>query len=401
MKNPRIKSGRVNGTKTLQKENVEEKVLQYINETFGKSKSVLSQFTLRNNSTRAVAKHCLIYGTGSHGTLHQHIWWIHRFCESINVEPDQLVGECLDKDGRQKPKVVAKVRRQVEDYIAFLRAKGVTRNTVANFVNSIRTLLKVNDVRPGIPTYYSKATVYYYRAPTVDEIQRLMAVAKLREKVIISLLAVGGFRLGTLIKLQYRHVKKDLERSVVPVHVNVEAEITKGKYRGYCTFLNREAVEYLKAYLETRRIGTEKRPPEDIVDESPLIRRRDAKIKPVTARLVQCIIHKLYFKSGLLSRRPGCRKYELSTHSFRKFFRTELALSGVDYDCIEYMMGHKGDRYNDVESRGVEYFRDVYLSSGISLKSKTKETRIETLLEIIRRWELRPEEILKPEVMRK
>lgn len=138
-------------------------------------------------------------------------------------------------------------------------------------------------------------------------------------------------------------------------------------------WVTEEAVEYIKTYLETRRIGSKKRPPEDIVDESPLIRRRDAKVKPVTPRLVQTVIHKLYFKSGLISRRPMCKKYEPSTHSLRKFFRTELVLAGVDDDCIEYMMGHKGNRYNDVELRGVEYLRDVYLSSGISLKPKTKK----------------------------
>jgi len=59
---------------------------------------------------------------------------------------------------------------------------------------------------------------------------------------------MGGFREGTLVKLRYRHVADDLERGIVPLHVHVEAEITKGKYADYNTFLGAEAVEYLRLY---------------------------------------------------------------------------------------------------------------------------------------------------------
>jgi hypothetical protein len=55
-------------------------------------------------------------------------------------------------------------------------------------------------------------------------------MAELREKVIVSLLALSGVRIGTLVKLQYRHVKRDLENGIMPVHMHIEAGITKGKY---------------------------------------------------------------------------------------------------------------------------------------------------------------------------
>jgi hypothetical protein len=61
-------------------------------------------------------------------------------------------------------------------------------------------------------------------------------MADMREKLIVSLLALSRVRIGTLVKLQYRHVKKDLENGIVPVHMHIEAEITKGKYHDYDTF---------------------------------------------------------------------------------------------------------------------------------------------------------------------
>jgi site-specific recombinase XerD len=35
-------------------------------------------------------------------------------------------------------------------------------------------------------------------------------VADLRERAMIMMLASGGFRIGTLVSLRYRHVKEDL-----------------------------------------------------------------------------------------------------------------------------------------------------------------------------------------------
>jgi hypothetical protein len=81
------------------------------------------------------------------------------------------------------------------------------------------------------------------------------------------------FREGTLTKLKYSHVKEDLERGLIPLHIRVEIEITKGKYAAYDSFLGVEAVEYLKLYLDSRRKGSPdgKIPPEEIAEDSPLI----------------------------------------------------------------------------------------------------------------------------------
>ena len=76
-----------------------------------------------------------------------------------------------------------------------------------------------------------------------------------REAFIIAAIATGGFREGTFVKLKYRHVKEDLEANRIPIHIHVEAEITKGKYHDYDTFLNAEASYLLKIYIEERRRG--------------------------------------------------------------------------------------------------------------------------------------------------
>ena len=247
-----------------------------------------------------------------------------------------------------------------------------------------------------------KRGVYSDRSPTPEELQKLLDIANLRERVIISMLALGGFRIGTLVKLQYRHVKRDIERNAVPIHVHVEAEITKGKYHDYDTFLSQETAENLRAYLQIRRKGspTGRTPPENIHDESPLIRDDYCRHpKVLSPGRLHHIVHNLYIKAGLVTKKPLGRRYDLRAHSIRKFFRTQMATLGVDRDYIEYMMGHTISTYHDIKMKGIEYLRGIYLASGLSIRPKTRISKIDALKEIIRAWGLNPDESLTREAM--
>jgi len=236
--------------------------------------------------------------------------------------------------------------------------------------------------------------VYKDRAPKLEELQHLVDIADLREKVIIATLALGGFREGTLVRLRYRHVREDLERGVVPVHIHVESEITKGKYHDYDTFLGEEAAEYLRVYLETRRRGNlhPEIPPEEISDDSPLIRDEMYDVaRAIGEKQVRKLIHSLYFKAGLLKQSNG-RRYSLCVHSLRKFFKTQLMALGVQSDYIEYMMGHTISTYHDIESKGVEFLRNLYASSGLRIRPKGALSTKDQLRAMARGFGLSPEE---------
>ena len=134
------------------------------------------------------------------------------------------------------------------------------------------------------------------------------------------------FASALLSQLQYRHVKRDLERGIIPIHVHVESEITKGKYHVYDTFLGQEAAECLKAYHDIRRHGslTGRKHQEIINDDSPLIRDGQSNVvKPITTGRINSIVHNLYVKAGLVTKNPRGRRYDLRAHSIRKYFRTQ------------------------------------------------------------------------------
>jgi site-specific recombinase XerD len=357
----------------------------------------LVPFTFNNASIMQLAKHLLRHRTGSTATLYQYLYGVHRFSRWINAEPDQMIKSCQDQDGDPNPKALARYARLLDDFVGNIQAEGLAPGTISNHVKGVKALFRCSGLKLDLPYTLSKRAVYADRAPSPEELQRIIDMADLREKVIISMLALGGFRTGTLVKLRYRHVKRDLEKGIVPIHVHVEAEITKGKYHDYDTFIGQEAADYLRAYLAQRRQGspTGRTPPENIHEESPLIRDELTRhVKPLTPGRLHQVVHELYLRAGLITRNPLGRRYDLRAHSIRKFFRTQLAALGVDRDYIEYMMGHTISTYHDIKMKGIEFLRGIYVSSGLSIKPRTRISKIDALKEIIRAWGLNPEEIL-------
>ena len=75
------------------------------------------------------------------------------------------------------------------------------------------------------------------------------------------------------------------------------------------------------------------------------------------------------------------------------------AAVGVSSDYIDYMMGHAVSIYHDIQMKGIEFLRNIYTASGLSIKPKTKISKIEALEEIIRAWGMNPEQILTKQAL--
>ncbi len=378
----------------------EEKLRQYVINSLCWKMPSLVPFTLNNDSALEVAKHLLRHRTGSSGTLYQYVYGIHRFSQWLNIQPDQLIQNCQDQDGDPNPKALAKYSRLLDDFVGELQAEELAPGTVSNHVKGVKALFRASNLKLELAYSLSKRSIYKDRSPTPEELATLIDLADIRVKTIISMLALGGFRTGTLVKLQYRHVKLDLEKGITPIHIHVEAEITKGKYHDYDTFLGQEAADYLRLYLQMRRQGTDKIPPENINDETPLIRNMQLRRPvPITTSAVHKLVHELYQKAGLIPQKSLGRRYDLRVHSIRKFFRTQLAALGMPTDYIEYMMGHTINTYHDIEMKGIEYLRGIYSASALSIRPKTRVSKIDALKEIIRAWGLNPDEILTKDAL--
>ncbi len=369
-------------------------LLNYICEALIRRNSKLIPFVWNNRSVRKLARHYHVHCTSSPKTLKNAASFIHSFCEFLERDADEVVSSL------SSPEAVKKLKEELNEWQAELKALDLAPNTIKVAVGCIKAWLQINDIEVGrvaTPKGYIK---FSDRAPTPEELQRMLDVADLHGKVIISILATSGLRIGTLAKLKYRHVKEDLEAGRVPVCIRVDAEITKGKYAGYYTFINKEATEYLKQYLKARKEGTLRKsvPPENITDDSPLIiDMKSSEPKHVQVRTISANIRRIMRRAGLIGR--GKKRYEIRPHSLRKYFKTQMTAKGVPGDYIEFMMGHVISTYHDVKSLGVEYLREVYRRAGISIRPQTKASKVEMLKEIVRSLGLDPEKVLVEEAL--
>jgi len=371
-------------------------LLNYIATSLTKQFTALIPRVWESYSLRNLFAHLRRHKTQSKHTPVPYSYYIFKFCEFIHAEPDDLITSLIDAEGDLIPKQVKWIRKQIESWMDELLADGYAPQSIKVAINAVRTWLWVNEVEIGriaLPTGYTK---YPTRSPTLEELQRLIDIASLREKVMISMLALSGLRIGTLIELRYGHVREELEKRIVPLCIHIKAEETKGKYADYFTFINEEVVNYLKLYLEERRQGSPsgKIPPEEISDDSPLFRtKEDTEVKPLTYNAAYKTIHNLMLKAGLIKKGEK-RRHELNVHSLRKYFKTQLTAKGVPSDYVEFMMGHKISTYNDVKSLGVEKLREIYKRADLSIKPQTKVSKLDMLKEIVRSLGLDPEKVL-------
>lgn len=62
-------------------------------------------------------------------------------------------------------------------------------------------------------------------------------------------------------------------------------------------------------------------------------------------------------------------------------------------------MGHTISTYNDIKMKGVEYLRNLYASSGLSIRPKTRISKIERLKMFAESLGLNPNEVLSKDTL--
>lgn len=375
-------------------------IAKYVIESLSTRQPSLISFVLSQKSMFRLARHLRRSQTSSKGSLIVYTDILNRAFNWLQRTPDETALWLMKDHVTVNPSAWKEFKTQLEDYMGTLQARGLAPKTIQLRYTALKTWLKIGDIpvpNIGIPKSRVK---YHDQSPTPEELAKLMEMADLRAKVIISMLALGGFREHTLAKLKYRHIKRDWEAGITPLHIHVENEITKGKYADYDTFIGREAVEYLKLYLDHRRRGshTGKIPPETIDDESPLI-RHETQFRAIPPKTIYDVVYDLYARAGFITKgnKHNIQRHKFRAHSLRKYFRTHMTAAGVPADYTEYMMGHVISTYNTVKTKGVDFLRKIYAGSGLSIKPKTTTTKLDVLKEIVRSFGYDPDQVLVKE----
>jgi len=387
----------------------ERGLAEYILTSLIKTRPLLLPWTLENQTLIALASHLLRAGSGSPDSCFAYLNDV-----SLHIRWLKLAGESADRlisDVKRDPCRLENHKTFLAKHLAEMQDRDLAPGRLKGFARHVRTFYRVNDIELPKPKTMPRQTIINKdRSPTPEELQKLLSIGDLRENTIVSMLALGGFREATLAMLQYRHVREDLEANKIPLHIHVDVEIVKGHYADYDTFLGQEAVDYLRLSLEQRRKGTPPQyrngkpikyiAPEEIRDESPLI--RDTRLpRPVGAKNIFRIVHRLYSKAGL-SDKNSKGHYDLRVHSIRKYFKTQLIARKVAESHADYWMGHVGDEYNLVQNLGVEKLREIYsnaVQEGFSIRPRAYINKLEmakeVVRELLRKMDVDPEDLVK------
>jgi len=244
---------------------------------------------------------------------------------SLGADPDVLVERI--KKGELNPYDV------LNNFIAYLTARKLSPNTIWSYYIGLKDFLVSEDVpldplklksKVTLPSSYDVSTD---RAPTQEEVKRIMLHSTLRGKVIISMLTSSGMRIGELANLRI----EDIEFGS-PTKIRIKAKTSKSR-RSRTVFISNEAAEYLEEFLGNR---IERK------DENVFINVREEKPQPVTTDALYDAVMDKIFKAGLKTKMDSeSPRYALHPHCLRKYFFTNCLSSGIDRGIVEAWMGHK------------------------------------------------------------
>ena len=227
------------------------------------------------------------------------------------------------------------LNRVVIDWRLWLIEKGRSPSSIIRYNVGLRKWLELNDLEVNwryinkyAPLPKSRSVVED-RAPTREELRRLLNSANLRMKALIELAASTGMRVNSIVGLKVEDL--DFNRDPRLIVIRVRPYLTKVKI-GYYTLAHDEAREIISQYIESYDIR-----------EGWLFRSRKND-GPMTYEAVRLAWSRLLRKTGLNMKSKGI--HVLHFHTLRKWFRTRLE-GYLTRSQIEYLMGHLRKEYLD------------------------------------------------------
>lgn len=278
------------------------------------------------------------------------------------------IGDSLEAQGqaflyktRENPQWA---QEKIIDFIHFHKQrvlrKELAAGTLTNFFLAIKLFCEMNDVTtinwkrlsralPRVKSYSSND-----RAPTLEEIRKLIEYPDRRIKPIVYAMASGGFRLGAWDYLRWKHITPITNNEKNGELLAAKVLIYAGEPEEYYTFITPEAYNALKDWMDFRALHGER-----ITGESWAMRNtwRTADVKrwqksgksglatypkKLQSGAIKKILSRALFEQGIRDAPlpEGVKRYEWKgAHGYRKFYksRAEQVMKPIN---VELTMGH-------------------------------------------------------------
>ncbi|HET9807469.1 MAG TPA: hypothetical protein VFP49_11205 [Nitrososphaeraceae archaeon] len=305
------------------------------------------------------------------------------FLDTIKFELDKPLEErvyLLFQESVAKTKwLETKIIRFVEYQKQRVERKEIAAGTLKNYVKVIKLFCQMNEIenlvlwkkiKIGMPKVKEQADD---RAPTLEEIRKLIEYPDIRVKPIVFTMISSGIRIGAWDYLRWKHIIPiEKDGKIVAAKIIVYA----GEPEQYFSFISPEAYNSLKEWIDYRasygeRINGNSWLTRDIWQKTH--HRYSHRIglaaepKQLKSTAIKKMISSMWQVVGVRNQLDqGQKRHEFKgVHGFRKFFETHCQLV-MNHNNIKMLMAHSlgesGNYHRPTETQLLEdYLKAVEL----------------------------------------
>jgi integrase/recombinase XerD len=241
--------------------------------------------------------------------------------------------------------------KHLQDFLGYITELGMSAHSQARILSGLKAFYKYlmfEDVIDKDPTMLIEGPKLGRKLPdtlSYPEIAKLLEGIDLstpegaRNRAILEVLYSSGLRVSELVDLKINNVYADVGFLRVVGKGNKERLVPIG----------RDALKYLKIYLENIRGRSPLKPPKKGFESFAFLNRNGRKLSRV---MVFTFIKDLALATGL--------KKTISPHTFRHSFATHLIEGGADLRAVQEMLGHESITTTEIYTHlDRDYLRQV------------------------------------------
>jgi hypothetical protein len=272
------------------------------------------------------------------------------FFEYLNLQgpiEDQAKDLMMQIRNNEPTWITAKIMSYMQYHKERSERSEISEATIRNYYKPVKLFFEMNDViipwkkiTRGLPRGRKFASD---RAPTIEEIQKLIEYPDRRIRAIVFTMCSSGIRVGAWDYLRWKDIiPMEQEGKVVASKIIVYS----GDKDQYTSFISLEAYTELKKWIDYRIDSGEKITGDswlmrDLWNIEKYARGMLTAPKKLKSSGVKRLIERALKAQGIRKNLPaGQKRYEFQTdHGFRKFFKThtEQTMRPIN---IETLMGH-------------------------------------------------------------
>ncbi len=227
--------------------------------------------------------------------------------------------------------------------------KEISPSTVPNYFKAIKLFTQANNLDNKVnwklvsKSYPKGLQAADDRAPTLEEIQKLIRFTDRRIEPLVLILVSSGIRIGAFETLFWKHISPKFNEN--DELIAAKMIVYPNDSEKYYTFLTPEAYRSVKEWMDYRSASGE-----DITGESIVMRdiwqigdiEGVRNPRPLNTFALTRLLNRAWQAQKIRHKLPqNGKRHEFKTaHGFRKYFKTQTEQARVSSAMIEMMMGH-------------------------------------------------------------